>query len=429
MIRRSFFGLASRRLRYPVAAKLDQVDVKDIPLPPRVTLFLDISDDAGEGLIIGAGQKVRTGQRLRLGEEGEGYLISPVTGTVSGIAQYTGYLGRNYHAISIDTADEDQWDEEFSLISGRIPTRDNAARFLGILPGAPRFASILEGSSPVSALVISGVDQDIMVTTNRRIMETGIEDVAEGVAALQKITTPARIIIAVPPDLASLAGRTGAEVRTVEPVYPKTLPRMIVKNLLGRTVLPGTALEEEGIGFINAEAAAALGRAFSKGEMPVHKMVTVIRKDHSSVHVRARIGTPVKEILDAFQIETRHGDRLVLGGPMTGLAVYDEDVPVMPDTDAVMIQDRDGIILNSDTQCVNCGECVRACPAKIPVNMLVRLLDNSLYEEAVERYDLLSCMECGLCSYVCIARIPVFQYIMLGKAEFSRLKDAEESNA
>jgi electron transport complex protein RnfC len=93
-----------------------------------------------------------------------------------------------------------------------------------------------------------------------------------------------------------------------------------------------------------------------------------------------------------------------------------------------MIQDKDQILLNPDTPCINCGECVRACPAKIPVNMLVRLLENGLYEDAVDEYDLLSCIECGLCAYVCTAQIPILHYIMLGKFEFDRIKSAEEAN-
>ena len=82
----------------------------------------------------------------------------------------------------------------------------------------------------------------------------------------------------------------------------------------------------------------------------------------------------------------------------------------------------------SDTHCVNCGECVRVCPAKMPVNMLIRVLENRMYDEAVQTYDLLSCVECGLCSFVCIARIPIFHYVMLGKYEYDRMKKAEASN-
>jgi electron transport complex protein RnfC len=167
----------------------------------------------------------------------------------------------------------------------------------------------------------------------------------------------------------------------------------------------------------------------ANGEFPVNKLLTVIDKEYTIRIVRARIGTPVKEVLDALHIETRQGDRLVLGGPMTGHAVYSNDTPVMPDTDAIMIQDGDDILFNSDHQCINCGECVRACPAKVPVNMLVRLLASSQYQDAVDQYDLLCCIECGLCSYVCTAHIPVFQYIMLGKYEFQKIKSAEELDA
>ena len=129
-----------------------------------------------------------------------------------------------------------------------------------------------------------------------------------------------------------------------------------------------------------------------------------------------------------MNIEIGRGDRLVFGGPMMGMTIYTDDMPVLYDTDAIMIQDRAQVTPSGDIPCVNCGECIRACPANIPVNMLVRLLENSLYEEAVSEYDLLSCIECGFCSYVCIARIPIFHHIMLGKYEFSRIQMVEESN-
>ena len=139
------------------------------------------------------------------------------------------------------------------------------------------------------------------------------------------------------------------------------------------------------------------------------------------------MGTPIKAILSALEIPLEQGDRLVIGGPMTGRSIYTEDMPVLQDTDAIMVQGKDQLALNANDPCVNCGECIRACPVRIPVNMLVRLLENSQYEEAAQEYDLLSCIECGLCSYVCEAKIPIFHYIMLGKHELSLMEEAEES--
>jgi electron transport complex protein RnfC len=215
----------------------------------------------------------------------------------------------------------------------------------------------------------------------------------------------------------------------MELLYPDTLPRMIMKNLFGKTVPVGKRCEDLGVGFVSAEAVVALHKAFSEAQIPLRKLMTVIRKDGSTVQARARIGTPVKDVLSAIGVTTQHGDRVVLGGAMTGRSLLYEEAPVEFDTDAVLVQDKTQIVPGSDNACVNCGECVRICPAKMPVNMLIRYLENGRFEEAAQGYDLLSCIECGLCSYACIVRIPIFQYIMLGKQEIARIGSAEEAHA
>ncbi len=65
---------------------------------------------------------------------------------------------------------------------------------------------------------------------------------------------------------------------------------------------------------------------------------------------------------------------------MTGSAAYSADYPVQADTDAIIVQDRESIALVSDYPCINCGECIRTCPANIPINILVRFLEAGQYE-------------------------------------------------
>ncbi len=428
MIKRSFFSLVKPKLKYPVVAGSRQLGTKEIPVPKKVTLYVRPDGMIGSELLIKPGAKVRTGQKLRLGEDGRAYCISPVTGTVSAISQHVGYLGQTFRTISINVDGEDQWDQEFNLAAGS-PGQDTVSRFMRSLPGASEFIDLADPRLSIRIILVSGMDRDLLVATNRQVLKLEAAGLKDGIDQLKILRPEARIVLVVPPDLGPLTAQTGAEVRLMEPEFPQILPRLMAKNILGEEPSAGMSLEEAGIGFVSAEAVVALGKAFKERVLPVEKVLTVIPKDENAFVVKARIGTPVKDVLGAFDIDVAHGDRLVLGGPMTGRAVFDLNTPIGPDTDALMVQDGVDISPWSDSHCVNCGECVRVCPANVPVNMLIRLLENGLFEEAAERYDLLSCVECGLCSYVCIARIPIFHYIMLGKYEYDRMKQAEESNA
>ncbi|MBW1763170.1 MAG: 4Fe-4S dicluster domain-containing protein [Deltaproteobacteria bacterium] len=426
MIKKPFFSLGSPKLGYQVIAASEKDSVQKIPLPSEVTLLFELHQIPNEALKIRPGDEVKTGQKLKLTDEEDESLISTATGKIQEICDFTGYLNRPCTSIIIKTT-EDIIDDGFSKANETV-SAESTLEFLSSLPGDSSFSSIINPDSPLYTIVINGIDKDLMVTANQHIVGTETEDLKKGIDCLRRITNPNNVVIAVPPNLVSKAEGLGAEVQVIQPIYPNGLPEMIMQNVMEKTVPEGENCEDLGVGFVNAETVAALGSAYNKGQIPVNKTLTVIKSDGSSINIKARIGTPVKAVLDALDITTASGDRLVFGGPMTGTAIYSEDMPILPDTDAIMVQDSSQIVRCADTPCVNCGECVRACPANVPVNMLIRLLENGLYEEAVDQYDLLSCIECGLCAYVCSARIPVFHYIMLGKYEFDRIKSAEESN-
>jgi electron transport complex protein RnfC len=204
---------------------------------------------------------------------------------------------------------------------------------------------------------------------------------------------------------------------------------MMIKNLLGQVVPVGKSVEDLGVSFFSAEAAASIGIAFEEGRIPVSKRLTLIGKDGGTTLLSVRIGTPLRDIFETSNIILNNKDRIVLGGPMRGAAIYSEDHTVLPDTDAIMVQDKNNLPYVSDDPCINCGECVRICPAKIQVNMLVRYIEAGHYEESADQYDLHSCIECGLCSFVCVSKIPIFQHIRLAKFELSRQDTAEANHA
>jgi electron transport complex protein RnfC len=202
-----------------------------------------------------------------------------------------------------------------------------------------------------------------------------------------------------------------------------------MKEVLGQIVPAGKTCEDLGVCFFNAEAVVSIGKAFESGQLPTTKILTLVKKDGTSKIIEAPIGTSVGNILGAYGEIVNEYDRVIFGGPMTGSTIYALEQPVEPDTDSIIVLDRDKAAYVSDYPCINCGECIRICPAKMQVHMLVRFLEANQYEHAAEAYDLYSCIECGLCSFVCVSKIPIFQYIKLAKYELQRTKTPEAADA
>jgi len=427
MIKKPFFGLGKPKLKYSGIENIEGKDVKEIPPSTMITLMHKTPDSELDDLALSIGDEVKTGQKLNLRKTGEEYLTSTATGIITDISHTTGYAGQSFTSVSIEVGSKDLWDDEFEKTE-KDAAPENALPFLSCLPGIPDLASLIKIDNPPDTIIINGLDQDLLIATNQIIVKTEADNLAEGIEYLKKITGVSRVIFVVPPSLRMEAEKSGAEVKVIDPLYPGATPGLLMKEILDKPVPPSKSLEDLGVGFISAEAVVALRAAFVEGKMPVTKLLTVIDKDSRLTCIKARIGTPVSDILNALNIDVSDGDRLVFGGPMSGQGIYSEDMPILADTDAIMVQDKGQVIPVGNDPCINCGECVRACPAKLPVNMLIRFLENGMYEEAANEYDLLSCVECGLCSYVCEMRIPIFHYIMLGKHELVLTGGLEESN-
>ena len=301
-----------------------------------------------------------------------------------------------------------------------------AQEFLRALPGAPSFDAFTQSENTIDTIIVGGIDQDILVSTAAYCTRSYVAELTKGIEVLKQITGVDNVVLTLPTDIMQGYGHIGASVKAIDPGYPAGIPRLIAANAFGRVVPAGKDLVDVGLAYFKAEAVVAIGRAFNEKLLPTEKVLTLVDKQGQQHLVMARIGTPIGAILDQFRIALAERDRIIIGGPMTGTTVYTTDYPVQADTDAIMVQDKDDVPYVSNYPCINCGECVRICPVNIPVNMLVRFLEASQYEEGAQLYDLECCIDCGLCSFVCVSKIPIFQYITLAKYELAHVEATEE---
>ena len=423
---KSFFGLIKPQIVYPSTSGIAST-LKRVASPRRATFLIRETSSKSDEVLLKVGDTVKTGQKLALTTDAADYAVSSVSGTISDIGPFAGDMGESYVAVTIDASEEPAEDNSFSAVADE-PSLETAAAWLDALPGAPGFQRFTTPGHGIHTLMILGADTDMLVGTQQQVLTAHGSALRNGIDILKQITGIDQVFLVVPKDRLQGYGYLNAEVKAVDNHYPSALPRLVMKDVLGKVVPSGSSEEDLGVAFLTAEAVANLGTAYETKTPPTLKYVTVIQKDGSTTLVQADLGTPVKDILDACGESVNEKDRLVLGGPMNGSAVYSDLYPVMPDTDAVMIQDRSDISPVVDATCINCGECVRACPVNIPVNLLVRFLSAESYDDAADLYDLHACIECGLCTFVCVARIPISQHIRLGKHELERTKAVEETN-
>ena len=424
MLKKSFFGFVKPDFQHESLTR-ELPELIEIPAPPRATLLLESPFDQIDPDILKVGDTVKSGQKLRVNGNGSDYATAPVAGTVTSLTALSGDFGKSYTAVVIEAA---EGEADAVPFEAQAPSLEVATGLLKSLPGAPQLQLFRDEEKPIATIVIYCGDSDLLVTTNQFVVRTQMEAIQEGIGIIKSITGVEDVVMAIPGEMMQGYGHIGATVKMVDTAYPAAFPKMIMKAVLGQVVPAGRSCEDLGVCFITAEAVAAVGTAFSRAELPNRKIITVADKVGHLRMVSAVIGTPVGTIFDQLDITVEDRDRVIVGGPMTGSAIYSLDYPVTPSTGALLVQDAKDIAYTSNYPCINCGDCVRSCPVNIQVNMLVRYLEAGQYEEAADQYDLYSCIECGLCAYVCVSKIPIFQYIRLGQYELDRMSIVEAAN-
>jgi electron transport complex protein RnfC len=213
---------------------------------------------------------------------------------------------------------------------------------------------------------------------------------------------------------------TSYELRILQSQYPQGGEKQLIKKMLNKEVPRGKLPFVIGVSVQNVATAYAIYEAVYKNKPLYERAVTVTGKllTHPK-NVMARIGTPIKELIDFCGPLKEEPAKIILGGPMMGHAQYTDSVPVIKCTTGVILFDHKEAEIFDEESCIRCAACVRECPAGLMPCLISLAAEKSLWPEA-KSYGALDCIECGLCNYVCPAKRRLVQAIKRAKMELAK---------
>jgi electron transport complex protein RnfC len=277
---------------------------------------------------------------------------------------------------------------------------------------------------PIDTLIINGAECEPYLTADHRLMLEAPERVVTGAQLMGKVLGVERIFIAVEANkrdaaaaLAAAVKNGGPSVVTLKVKYPQGAEKQLIKALVNRSVPSGGLPMDVKVVVQNVGTASAVCEAVTDGRPLISRYTTVTGPGiKSPANLKARIGTPISQVIEQCGGLTADVRKVILGGPMMGLAVWDFSVPVMKGTSGILALTASHIDKNPEGPCLRCGNCVRVCPMGLVPLMFARHTQLGAFERA-EEFNVMDCIECGCCAYECPAHIPLVHLAKYAKAE------------
>ena len=420
------------------------------PVVKQVAVMLSQHIGAVCRPLIRKGDTVQAGQRIGDSDSFVSAPVhSPINGKVKEIALRShAVLGRAL-AIIIDALPNNPTDRSYFKLDNDFDVRSysveqicEAVRGAGIVgmggAGFPTRVKIEPNPRlPKEALIINGCECEPYITCDYRVMLEWTSQVVAGIKLARKASGCSKVFIGIEDNkpraievmsaaLKNSGDVDGIRVVPVKTKYPQGGERQLIKAILKKNVPSGGIPPMIGIVVLNVATTAAIAEAVVSNLPLTHRVVSVTGEAIAKPgNYYVPIGTSVEDLLEFCGSVTQKSAKVVLGGPMMGIAIADLETPITKTTNAVTVLTKEQIgiakFARRQTPCIRCGRCLQACPENLNPTRIAHAVKNNLLDVA-ERYYISACIECGCCSYVCPANIEVTGYIKTGKIFLARQK-------
>jgi len=412
--------------------------IEIIPLPNRVYILL--SQHLGKicNPEVKIGDLVTTGQRIA---QTQAHVFSPIHASISGkvtsIQDWPHPILGQCKAIVIESDGLDRiqdaktgrtQDEIDKLAPEEIKNIVKEAGIVG-LGGAGFPAHIkLNPPKPVDTLIINGAECEPYLTSDYRLMLEKTEEILKGIELAARCLGVKKVFIAIednkPKAIEAFSHQVtkspSHQVKILKSEYPQGGERQLIKNILRKEVPSGKLPFDIGVVVQNVATVYAIYEAVYLNKPLYERVVTVTGTCLSNPkNLLVRIGTPIKELINFCGPLKQEPSKIIIGGPMMGIAQYTDEVPVIKTTTGVVLLNEKEAKTQEEEFCIRCGACVRACPAGLMPCLINLASEKAMWTEA-GAYKAIDCIECGLCNYVCPANRRLTQSIKRAKLEVSK---------
>lgn len=414
------------------------VKIVPAPLPKEVIIPLGMHIGAPATACVAKGDEVKVGTLIA---KSSGFvsanIYSSVAGKVTKIDSVFDASGYKKPAIIISVAEEDVWEEsidrspelvrECALDAKSIIDKINEAGIVGL--GGATFPTHVKLSPPpgskAEVLIINAVECEPYLTSDHQLMLEHGEEILVGCTILMKALSVDKCIIGVennkPDAIKHLSGLCaqykGIEVMPLKVQYPQGGEKQLIDAVLSKQVKSGALPISTGAVVQNVGTIYAVYEAIQKNKPLLERVVTVTGKSlDKPANYLARIGTPLKTLIEASGGIPENTGKIIGGGPMMGKALLSADLPVTRGTSGILLISQEESVRKPMRACIRCAKCVNVCPMGLNPTFLMVDTQQQDWERA-ERGHIVDCIECGSCSFTCPSNRPLLDFIRMGKQQ------------